>query len=712
MKPVGMFMMPPAGRNTSRPPGESDSSRAGSSVISRGKGQQFEYAHDSIGNRTQAKAGGDQSGTGLRSANYSANALNQYTQRDVPGVADTCPVRYCGVPRRLDDSHGWQFSEPWEAPWPAISRGEGVADLGQTVTVNGQSTYRKGGYFQIPLAVNNATIPAYSMVEVQATQSGTNAASQSGHVFLPQTPEQFHYDADGNLTNDGHWNYTWDADNRLVSMETISLVPVEAKRKLVFEYDWQGRRIAKKVYDWDAAQSTFNPQPSTAHLFLYDSWNLLVELTSDLRPLASFLRGLDLSGSLQGAGGIGGLVQVTTYNPQTTPDFVSYDGNGNVTTLVDANSGSASARYEYGPFGEPIRMTGLQSHANPFGWSTKHADEETDLVYYGYRYYSASLGRWINRDPKGETDGVNVHAFIGNNCLNAIDPWGWDLVGVTFASSFADRNAGVFLLTSNQIAQIVGWDRVNAVNPDWNVFSVDTEAVAPFLPILTLSDCVDPGDDLTAFEPPATAAGLINNQFTGSGDTLSGAELATKLITEPAKELGIQYAGGPILGFTGHGVGQILRGRSKRLLAGAEARAAGLLGKKAACFAKRAIDLGFDYEKRIRALYPQSSYAQRRFTAIVDGKEVSGIADTIAGRTAVEAKYVDNWATSNQNPLSPVASKEFAVAMRAQLVQQARAYSQAFERVLYHTNSPEFLAYYTQMFRDLGLNNITITLTR
>jgi RHS repeat-associated protein len=40
--------------------------------------------------------------------------------------------------------------------------------------------------------------------------------------------------------------------------------------------------------------------------------------------------------------------------------------------------------------------------ANPFRFSTKYQDEETDLLYYGYRYYNASTGRWITRDPLTE----------------------------------------------------------------------------------------------------------------------------------------------------------------------------------------------------------------------------------------------------------------------------------------------------------------------
>jgi RHS repeat-associated protein len=73
-----------------------------------------------------------------------------------------------------------------------------------------------------------------------------------------------------------------------------------------------------------------------------------------------------------------------------------------VMALVNAADGSVAARYEYGPFGELLRATGPVAKANPFRFSTKYQDEETGLVYYGYRYYDPSTGRWPNRDPLGE----------------------------------------------------------------------------------------------------------------------------------------------------------------------------------------------------------------------------------------------------------------------------------------------------------------------
>jgi RHS repeat-associated protein len=57
-------------------------------------------------------------------------------------------------------------------------------------------------------------------------------------------------------------------------------------------------------------------------------------------------------------------------------------------------------------------------------FSTKYYDWETGLSYYGHRYYSAALGRWINEDPIEEDGGSNLYAFVGNNPINLYDVLG------------------------------------------------------------------------------------------------------------------------------------------------------------------------------------------------------------------------------------------------------------------------------------------------
>jgi RHS repeat-associated protein len=109
--------------------------------------------------------------------------------------------------------------------------------------------------------------------------------------------------------------------------------------------------------------------------------------------------------------------------------FPAYDLNGNVMGLVNATNGNISAKYEYGPFGEVFCSVGDMAKVNPFQFSTQYTDTETDLLYYGYRYYSPVLGRWLSRDPIEEQGGLNLYAFVNNDPVNK-----WDKLGLDFAS--------------------------------------------------------------------------------------------------------------------------------------------------------------------------------------------------------------------------------------------------------------------------------------
>ncbi|MCI5142391.1 MAG: RHS repeat-associated core domain-containing protein, partial [Candidatus Electrothrix sp. ATG1] len=98
-----------------------------------------------------------------------------------------------------------------------------------------------------------------------------------------------------------------------------------------------------------------------------------------------------------------------------------YDGKGNVDGLID-DAEVMVAGYVYSPFGNLLTRTG--SLDQPFRFSTKAFDEQTGLAYYGYRFYSPSVGRWINRDPIGEAGGINLYGFVQNNPIIFWDPFG------------------------------------------------------------------------------------------------------------------------------------------------------------------------------------------------------------------------------------------------------------------------------------------------
>ncbi|NGO39597.1 RHS repeat-associated core domain-containing protein, partial [Limisphaera ngatamarikiensis] len=136
----------------------------------------------------------------------------------------------------------------------------------------------------------------------------------------------------------------------------------------------------------------------------------------------SYVWGLDVSESLDGAGGVGGLLWVRLHTgPASGAHFVTYDGNGNVWNLVSASTGTETARYEYGPFGEPLRLTGAAAGSNPFRFSTKRTEDGTGLVLYEYRAYSPSIGRWLSRDPLEESGGANIYAALINSPIVDVD---------------------------------------------------------------------------------------------------------------------------------------------------------------------------------------------------------------------------------------------------------------------------------------------------
>jgi RHS repeat-associated protein len=144
-------------------------------------------------------------------------------------------------------------------------------------------------------------------------------------------------------------------------------------------------------------------------------------------------RGFDLSGTLDGAGGIGGLLarsRHATSSPYAVNgnSFYHADGNGNVTYLA-SSSGGTGAAYRYDPFGRWWAQTGPYASANGWRFSSKpwvaHNGSNTDgLYYYGYRFYDPLTQRWLNRDPIEEQGGLNLYGFVGNDAISRIDPFG------------------------------------------------------------------------------------------------------------------------------------------------------------------------------------------------------------------------------------------------------------------------------------------------
>ena len=96
---------------------------------------------------------------------------------------------------------------------------------------------------------------------------------------------------------------------------------------------------------------------------------------------------------------------------------------GNVLGYAD-ETGAVAAAYDYDAYGNLLDSTGPLAAFFRHRFSTKLFDPDTGLCYYGYRWYSPALGRWLSRDPIEEDGGENIIAFCKNNPTVQMDPDG------------------------------------------------------------------------------------------------------------------------------------------------------------------------------------------------------------------------------------------------------------------------------------------------
>jgi len=247
----------------------------------------------------------------------------------------------------------------------------------------------------------------------------TNAVT----VNLPATVS-FTYDDNGNLLSDGRRLLGYDDENQLITVIVTNGVNSSTLSK--FAHDGLGRRRVRTECVWQNGGWATNALVR----YVYDGMVVLQERDGNNLPTVTYTRGRDLSGSLQGAGGIGGLLALTVHSSLSTPHLYYHaDGNGNVTCLINEKQ-ALVARYVYEPFGNVLSLSGPLAEVNLYRFSSKEAHPVSGLVYYGFRFYDPNLQRWVNRDPIGEEGGINPH-----QCSQNQPPNGWDTDGLTYRSN-------------------------------------------------------------------------------------------------------------------------------------------------------------------------------------------------------------------------------------------------------------------------------------
>ncbi len=288
-----------------------------------------------------------------------------------------------------------------------------------------------------------------SSVDSVATTYTANSLNQYSQIPVPSVPsvENLSYDLDGNLVTNGVWSYTYDAENRLTAAFSNSVCVVSNA------YDYMSRRVLKVSHGGTETRR-----------FVYDGWNLIQETIATVSGVTTnaYILGKDLSGSMQGAGGVGGLLAVKQGNAWYFP---FYDANANITAYVD-QSGTIVAEYTYDAFGGTISQSGSMADKFSFRFSTKYYDSETGLYYYGMRFYSPVLHRWLNRDPSGENSGLHLYEFCQNNSVN-----GWDFIGLWVLNLISNNTTEDDALIWKVLSKIKGATTISGVASIDDIFA-------------------------------------------------------------------------------------------------------------------------------------------------------------------------------------------------------------------------------------------------
>lgn len=225
------------------------------------------------------------------------------------------------------------------------------------------------------------------------------------------------YDGDGNqttlLTSTGEWMVSYNVLNQATAF-------AQGSKRIECVYDYLNRRVEKTVYDGDSLVSRKR--------FIYLGYLQVAELdaSNGTETDAPILRKTYLWDPMESVAtrilAMSVFDEAGVYQEDL---YYTHDLLKNTTALFGIQGGRR-ALYEYGPYGDIIKMEGNAAKINSFRFSSEYLDDDLGLVYYNYRYYNVLDGRWINRDPMAENAGFNLYCFVNNTFL--IDWLGLDII--------------------------------------------------------------------------------------------------------------------------------------------------------------------------------------------------------------------------------------------------------------------------------------------
>lgn len=356
-------------------------------TVTNYQGEVVGYEYDAAGNRTKLSYPDNY----YVSYEYDAlNRLDQVIDNDDTTVLADYDYNALSQRTALTYANGTSVTYQYEID------GDMTELNHQLIGYNPVYRYTYNQVHQMTRQANNNDVSQWSPPVGTTTYESANPLNQYPAInSVTQT-----YDSKGNLDSNGEFIFAYDEENKLISADKVGL-------SVTYGYDANGQRQTKTVDNTATIETT---------RYLYDGAEVLMEYDEADNKTARYVYGPGIDQPI---------LREDAYGNR---DYYHFDQLGTVVALSGGNIGTLTEQYAYGPFGE---STDTSATGNTYRYTGRRLDEETGLYYYRARYYDPGTGRFLQTDPIGYVDSLNLYSYVLNDPVNLKDPSGEVLVQAT-----------------------------------------------------------------------------------------------------------------------------------------------------------------------------------------------------------------------------------------------------------------------------------------